>query len=126
MVCAYGAVGRRSAQSMQNAGARCIVSEINPICALQATMEENRVATLDDVIKDVDIVITTTGNLTKAVTLALVYFAASDDFFQAVEQAVLLAQNALDSGDTNGQALVGLLHASGMTSPHVAVDNVKR
>lgn len=62
MICGYGDVGKGSAQSMKNAGARCIISEIDPICALQATMEGYQVTTLDDVIEDVDIVITTTGN----------------------------------------------------------------
>eukprot|EP00177_Eucheuma_denticulatum_P005893 GFKZ01010733.1.p1 GENE.GFKZ01010733.1~~GFKZ01010733.1.p1 ORF type:complete len:492 (+),score=81.95 GFKZ01010733.1:290-1765(+) len=62
MICGYGDVGKGSAQAMKAAGARCIVAEIDPICALQATMEGFQVATLDDMVSDLDIVITTTGN----------------------------------------------------------------
>lgn len=62
MICGYGDVGKGSAQAMKAAGARCLVSEIDPICALQATMEGFQVTTLDDVVEEVDIVITTTGN----------------------------------------------------------------
>jgi adenosylhomocysteinase len=62
MVCGYGDVGKGSAQSMKNAGARTLVSEIDPICALQATMEGFQVARLEDVAHEIDIVITTTGN----------------------------------------------------------------
>lgn len=62
MICGYGDVGKGSAQAMKAAGARCVVSEIDPICALQATMEGFQVTTLEDVIRDVDIVITSTGN----------------------------------------------------------------
>lgn len=62
MICGYGDVGKGSAQAMKAAGARCLVSEIDPICALQATMEGFQVVPLDDVLDIVDIVITTTGN----------------------------------------------------------------
>lgn len=62
MICGYGDVGKGSAQAMKAAGARCLVAEIDPICALQATMEGFQVTTLLDVISEVDIVITTTGN----------------------------------------------------------------
>ena len=62
MICGYGDVGKGSAQAMKAAGARCLISEIDPICALQATMEGFQVTTLNDVISEVDIVITTTGN----------------------------------------------------------------
>lgn len=62
MICGYGDVGKGSAQAMKAAGARCVVSEVDPICALQATMEGFQVTTLEDVIDKVDIVITTTGN----------------------------------------------------------------
>lgn len=62
MICGYGDVGKGSAQAMKAAGARCLVSEIDPICALQATMEGFQVTALEDVIEEVDIVITTTGN----------------------------------------------------------------
>lgn len=62
MICGYGDVGKGSAQSMKAAGARTLVAEVDPICALQATMEGFQVTTLDDVVGEVDIVITTTGN----------------------------------------------------------------
>jgi len=61
-ICGYGDVGKGSAQSMKACGARVVVTEIDPICALQATMEGFRVATLDDVIGEADIFVTTTGN----------------------------------------------------------------
>lgn len=62
MVCGYGDVGKGCAQSMKAAGARTIVAEIDPICALQAAMEGFQVCPLQDVIGEVDIVITATGN----------------------------------------------------------------
>merc|ERR1740131_589421 len=61
-ICGYGDVGKGSAQSMKACGARVVVTEIDPICALQATMEGFQVATLDDVIGEADIFVTTTGN----------------------------------------------------------------
>jgi adenosylhomocysteinase len=62
MICGYGDVGKGSAQAMKAAGARTLVAEIDPICALQATMEGFQVARLADVITTIDIVVTTTGN----------------------------------------------------------------
>ncbi len=62
VVCGYGDVGKGSAQAMKAAGARVIVTEIDPICALQACMEGYQVAPLDDVISIADIFVTTTGN----------------------------------------------------------------
>jgi len=62
LICGYGDVGKGSAQSMKAAGARTMVAEIDPICALQAAMEGFHVVRLADVIGEVDIVITTTGN----------------------------------------------------------------
>lgn len=62
MVCGYGDVGKGCAQSMRGFGARVIVSEIDPICALQAAMEGFEVNTLDNVIDEVDIFVTATGN----------------------------------------------------------------
>merc|ERR1712176_1590731 len=61
-VAGYGDVGKGSAASLKNAGARVIVSEIDPICALQACMEGYQVALLEDVVQECDIFITTTGN----------------------------------------------------------------
>jgi len=62
LICGYGDVGKGSAQSMKNAGARTLVAEIDPICALQAAMEGFQIVRLKDVISEVDIVVTTTGN----------------------------------------------------------------
>lgn len=62
MICGYGDVGKGSAQAMKAAGARCLVAEIDPICALQATMEGFQVTTLEDCVSELDIIITTTGN----------------------------------------------------------------
>jgi adenosylhomocysteinase len=62
LVCGYGDVGKGSAQSMKNAGARTLVAEIDPICALQAAMEGFQIVRLADVVSEIDIVITTTGN----------------------------------------------------------------
>jgi len=61
-ICGYGDVGKGSAQAMKACGARVVVTEIDPICALQATMEGFQVVTLKDVIGEADIFITTTGN----------------------------------------------------------------
>jgi adenosylhomocysteinase len=62
MVCGFGDVGKGSAESLRQAGARVIVSEIDPICALQAAMEGYEVATMEDSIKRADIFVTATGN----------------------------------------------------------------
>jgi len=62
LVCGYGDVGKGSAQAMKNAGARTMVAEVDPICALQAAMEGFQVVRLEDVVSTVDIIITTTGN----------------------------------------------------------------
>jgi len=62
VVCGYGDVGKGSAASLQGAGARVIVTEIDPICALQAAMDGFEVRKLDSVVHNVDIVVTTTGN----------------------------------------------------------------
>ena len=62
VICGYGDVGKGSAQSMKAAGAVVFVTEIDPICALQACMEGFSVVTLDEMLPDGDIFITTTGN----------------------------------------------------------------
>jgi adenosylhomocysteinase len=62
VICGFGDVGKGCAQAMKAAGARTLVTEIDPICALQACMDGYQVVRLDDVIGEVDIVITTTGN----------------------------------------------------------------
>jgi adenosylhomocysteinase len=62
VVCGYGDVGKGCADSLKGQGARVIVTEIDPICALQAAMEGYEVKTLEDVIETADIFITATGN----------------------------------------------------------------
>jgi adenosylhomocysteinase len=62
VVCGYGDVGKGCAESMRGQGARVIVTEIDPICALQAAMDGYQVSTLDDVLEIADIIITATGN----------------------------------------------------------------
>src|SRR6476646_8958153 len=62
VVFGFGEVGKGCAQALRGQGARVIVTEIDPICALQAAMEGYQVATLDDVIETADVFITTTGN----------------------------------------------------------------
>ncbi|PQO24921.1 adenosylhomocysteinase [Rhodobacteraceae bacterium WD3A24] len=61
-VCGYGDVGKGSAASLRGAGARVVVTEIDPICALQASMDGFEVVQLEDVVSKADIFITTTGN----------------------------------------------------------------
>jgi adenosylhomocysteinase len=61
VVCGYGDVGKGCAESLRGQGARVVVTEIDPICALQAAMDGYQVSTLDDVIEQADIVITATG-----------------------------------------------------------------
>jgi adenosylhomocysteinase len=68
VVCGYGEVGKGCAQSMRGFGARVIVTEIDPICALQAAMEGYEVKTLDDSLAEGDIYVTATGNC-KVITL---------------------------------------------------------
>ncbi len=62
LVMGYGDVGKGSAQSLRGLGATVMISEIDPICALQAAMEGFRVVRLDEVVEDVDIFVTATGN----------------------------------------------------------------
>ncbi|MGE0144559.1 MAG: adenosylhomocysteinase [Planctomycetota bacterium] len=62
VVCGYGDVGKGSCQSLRGQGARVIVTEIDPICALQALMEGYEVKRIEDVVTEADIFITTTGN----------------------------------------------------------------
>ena len=62
VVCGYGDVGKGSAASLAGAGARVIVTEADPICALQAAMDGFQVTTLEDVVETADIFITATGN----------------------------------------------------------------
>jgi adenosylhomocysteinase len=62
VVCGYGDVGKGCCQSLRGQGARVIVTEIDPICALQALMEGYEVTTLENVVAEADLFVTTTGN----------------------------------------------------------------
>ena len=62
VVCGYGDVGKGCADALRGQGARVIVTEIDPICALQAAMDGYQVATLEDVVETADIFVTATGN----------------------------------------------------------------
>src|SRR5437868_14765349 len=62
VVCGYGEVGKGCAEALRGQGARVVVTEIDPICALQACMAGYTVATIEDVISSADIFITATGN----------------------------------------------------------------
>jgi len=63
VVCGYGDVGKGCAQSMKGFGARVLITEIDPICALQAAMEGYEVTTVDDAVATADIFVTATGNV---------------------------------------------------------------
>jgi adenosylhomocysteinase len=62
LICGYGDVGKGCAQSLRGQGARVLIAEIDPICALQAAMDGYQVVRLDDVVGEVDIFVTATGN----------------------------------------------------------------
>jgi adenosylhomocysteinase len=62
LICGYGDVGKGSVQSLKGSGTQIHVTEIDPICALQAAMEGYQVVNLDDVIEEIDIFVTATGN----------------------------------------------------------------
>jgi adenosylhomocysteinase len=62
VVCGYGDVGKGCAESLRGQGARVVITEIDPICALQAAMDGYQVATIEDVIGTADIFVTATGN----------------------------------------------------------------
>ena len=62
VICGYGDVGKGCAQALKGQGARVVITEIDPICALQAAMEGYQVTTLEDVVKTADIFVTATGN----------------------------------------------------------------
>jgi len=63
VICGYGDVGKGSAASLRNAGARVMVTEVDPICALQAAMEGYQVVTMEDSAPHADIFVTATGNV---------------------------------------------------------------
>jgi len=62
LICGYGDVGKGSAFAMRGAGARVMITECDPICALQACMEGFQVATMEEVVGEIDIFVSTTGN----------------------------------------------------------------
>ena len=62
LICGYGDVGKGCTQAMKSAGARVFVTEVDPICALQACMEGHAVMRLEDVVGEMDLFVTTTGN----------------------------------------------------------------
>ncbi|MDQ4116004.1 MAG: adenosylhomocysteinase [Actinomycetota bacterium] len=62
VVCAYGDTGKGSVEALAGQGARVIVSEVDPICALQALLEGHQVAKLEDVVEQADVIVTATGN----------------------------------------------------------------
>src|SRR5215218_5788105 len=62
VVCGYGDVGKGCAESLRGQGARVVITEVDPICALQAAMDGYQVARLEDVVGEADIIITATGN----------------------------------------------------------------
>jgi adenosylhomocysteinase len=68
VVCGYGDVGKGAAEALRGQGARVVVTEIDPICALQAAMDGYQVARLEDVVAEADFVVTATGN-TRVVTV---------------------------------------------------------
>merc|ERR1712190_672993 len=68
LICGFGDVGKGSAQAMRGAGARVMISEIDPICALQACMEGFQVVTMESVVSEIDIFTSATGNF-KIITL---------------------------------------------------------
>jgi adenosylhomocysteinase len=63
VVCGYGNVGKSSAASLRSQGARVMVTEIDPICALQAAMEGYQVTTMDEAAAQGDVFVTATGNI---------------------------------------------------------------
>ncbi|MEA2706849.1 MAG: adenosylhomocysteinase [Gemmatimonadaceae bacterium] len=63
VICGYGDVGKGCAQALKGQGARVVITEIDPICALQAAMEGYQVTTLEDVVETADIFVTATGNM---------------------------------------------------------------
>jgi adenosylhomocysteinase len=63
VVCGYGDVGKGCAEALRGQGARVIITEVDPICALQAAMDGYQVATVDDVVDTADVFVTATGNI---------------------------------------------------------------
>jgi len=68
LICGYGDVGKGSAFAMRGSGARCLIAECDPICALQACMEGFQIVKIETVVHEIDLFVTTTGNF-KIITL---------------------------------------------------------
>jgi adenosylhomocysteinase len=80
VVCGYGEVGKGCAQALRGQGARVVITEIDPICALQAAMDGYEVATLDDVISRADVFVTATGNC---------FVIAAEDMMRMKDKAIV-------------------------------------
>merc|ERR1711934_1038085 len=107
MIFGYGDVGKGCAASMKGAGARVIVSEIDPICALQACMEGYQVAPIEEVVGEVDIFVTTTGNF-KIITL---------ESMQKMKNSAIVGNIGHFDNEIEMVALEGF--------PGIKVDNIK-
>jgi adenosylhomocysteinase len=105
VVCGYGDVGKGSAHSLRAYGARVIVTEIDPICALQAAMEGFEVATVEDTLGTGDIYVTTTGNK-DVITLA---------HMQAMKDQAIVC----NIGHFDNEIQVDALNASGATKLNI-------
>ncbi len=106
VVCGFGDVGKGCAESLAGQGARVIVTEIDPICALQASMEGYQVAVLDDVVGEADIVITATGN--KDVVTA--------EHMQAMKNKAILANIGHFDNEID---MAGLARVAGVTRTEI-------
>jgi adenosylhomocysteinase (EC 3.3.1.1) len=105
VVCGYGDVGKGSAASLRAYGARVIVTEIDPICALQAAMEGYEVTTVEDTLGRADIYVTTTGNK-DIITL---------DHMKAMKDQAIVC----NIGHFDNEIQVDALYASGATRTNI-------
>jgi adenosylhomocysteinase len=106
VICGYGDVGKGCAESLRGQGGRVIITEIDPICALQAAMDGYQVATLDDFVDTADIFVTTTGN--KDVITA-------DDMAKMKHQAIVGNIGHFD----NEIDMAGLMKTDGMQRENI-------
>jgi len=106
VVCGYGDVGKGCVESLRGQGARVVVTEIDPICALQAAMDGLQVVRLDDVIETADIFVTTTGN--KDIIMA-------DDIAKMKHQAIVGNIGHFD----NEIDIAGLAKVPGITKTEI-------
>ena len=94
VVCGYGDVGKGCAEALRGQGARVIVTEIDPICALQAAMDGFQVTTLDEVVGIADIFVTTTGNFD---------IITADHMAKMKHQAIVVQHRPLRQRDRHGR-----------------------